>query len=103
MDRRIKASRIEDGRPETVWGDWGAMLSWQLAVRTADQHVPYELVLLLAWWMTNGRRSANATGVSEHDRFIMELEFVQSLANPHYLHCKLNRSGSYFNQVYGEP
>lgn len=29
------------------------------------------------------------TGVSDDKRFAIELEFVQCLANPHYLNCKL--------------
>jgi hypothetical protein len=28
------------------------------------------------------------TGVNEHARFILELEFIQCLANPHYLNCE---------------
>lgn len=31
------------------------------------------------------------TGVSDDKRFAIELEFVQCLANPHYLNCALRR------------
>jgi hypothetical protein len=30
----------------------------------------------------------NASGFSEQERFVMELEFVLSLANPHYINCE---------------
>jgi hypothetical protein len=34
----------------------------------------------------------NMTKPNEEDRFVMEIEFVQSLANPAYLSCKLTAS-----------
>eukprot|EP00878_Enallax_costatus_P000804 GHUV01000928.1.p1 GENE.GHUV01000928.1~~GHUV01000928.1.p1 ORF type:complete len:134 (+),score=39.30 GHUV01000928.1:134-535(+) len=36
--------------------------------------------------MADTKRQPPIPGISERDRFVMELEFVQSLANPHYLH-----------------
>jgi len=35
-------------------------------------------------------RIMELTGVNEQARFVLELEFIQCLANPHYLNCKLD-------------
>lgn len=37
------------------------------------------------------------TGVSEEGRFVLELEFIQCLANPHYLNCELQRASATLN------
>ena len=38
--------------------------------------------------MSTSTFNASASGFSEQERFVMELEFVLSLANPHYINCE---------------